>query len=568
MTKVANSVLLKGAHSSKNFYESDLILKHYLNKYLASNAHRYMAPHLKKLGKRAALEMDDLSQRADKQSPVLKKRDRWGNSCSSVEFHPSYRRLLKIAAESEMIHVKYEPTLRCNFASNIHQMGFAAGQLYAMSELGVYCPLCMTDGAAYIIDKYAPDELKQRLLPHLASNSAKNLYTGAMYLTEKSGGSDVGRNLTRATQVKGRTYQLNGEKWFCSNVNADVILALARTGAISEGIRGLSLFLVEQTEKKNNNQQIEIIRLKDKLGVRSMATGEVNFVNADAYMLGEQGKGFNLMTDMINISRLYNAVAALGGSRRGLIEAYQYLNHRIIFGKKAINHALIRQKFTELGALNLANFLLVWRTIRAMDNSEEGDQSEADLLRILIPMAKWWSAEQAVYMVRECMELMGGNGYIEDFVMPKLLRDVNVLPIWEGSGNVIVLDIMRALKKSGGHHLMIQTIKNQIPTVTDANNRKKVKSSLEIVEDTLSKLPALNKDQAEATAKPLFKQFIHLYQTALMLKYRDTTSSQWVDPALPYMISLIGNNYGHGVPVTIQEPLPISEVHNLVAWEY
>jgi len=568
MTKVANSVLLRDAHYSTNFYKSDLILKHYLEKYLKPNTQRYITPHLNKLGESAAQEMDDLSQRADKQRPVLKKRDRWGNSCSNIEFHPSYRELLEIAAKSEMIHVKYEPTLRKRFASNTHQMGFAAGQLYAMSELGVYCPLCMTDGAAHLIDKYAPNELKKRLLPHLASNNVANLYTGAMYLTEKSGGSDVGRNLTRATQVKGRTYELNGEKWFCSNANADVVLALARTGAVSEGIRGLSLFLVEQTPEKNKNKQIEIIRLKDKLGVCSMATAEVKFHNADAYMLGQQGKGFNLMADMINISRLYNAVAALGGARRALIEVYQYLNHRVIFGRKAIEHALIRQKFTELGALNLANFLLVWRTIRAMDNSKGGDQKETDLLRILIPMAKWWSAEHAVYTVRECMELMGGNGYIEDFIMPKLLRDVNVLPIWEGSGNVIVLDIMRALKKSGGHHLMIQTIKNQIPTVSDANNRTKIESCLEVVEGTLSKLPDLDKDQAEATAKPFFKQLIHLYQIALMLEYHDSTSSRWVDPALPYLISLIGNNHGHGVRVTIKKPLPISEVHNLVAWDY
>src|SRR5699024_9060967 len=147
--------------------------------------------------------------------------------------------------------------------------------------------------------------------------------------------------------------------------------------------------------------------------------------------------------EMINVSRTYNAVASLAAMRRAVIEAWQYLNHRKTFGKRVSGHALVRQKFHELSAQYFADVLLTWRTINAFDSAESGDRSEKQLLRMLVPMAKWQLAESGVYMVRECMELMGGNGYIEDFVMPRLLRDVNVLPIWEGSGNIIVLDMLR-----------------------------------------------------------------------------------------------------------------------------
>jgi alkylation response protein AidB-like acyl-CoA dehydrogenase len=227
-------------------------------------------------------------------------------------------------------------------------------------------------------------------------------------------------------------------------------MVLARTGPVGEGIRGLSIFLVEKYLPDGSRNPIDIIRLKDNLGVRSMATGEVRLENTIGKRLGQEGEGLKIMARMINISRNYNSVAALAGNRRAVIEAWQYLNHRTTFGKRTVKHALVREKFHELGSQYLANYVLVWRGLQAMDAAETGNEEEQHLLRMITPMAKWWSAEQAVYSVRECMELMGGNGYIEDFMMPKLLRDVNVLPIWEGSGNIIVLDMVRAARKSRG----------------------------------------------------------------------------------------------------------------------
>ena len=193
-----NSVLDTDFYQSSNFFQSDRVLRHYLDKHLADAAFTYMNDKLDDLGKQAAKQMDRYSLKADQYSPKLKKRNKLGEKINEVKFHPFYWRLMDIAAQSEMFYVKYDSGLRKQFGGQRHALSFAVGQLYAMSELGAYCPLCMTDGAAHLVDQFAPEEYKKRLLPKLSARTGDQLYTGAMFLTEKSGGSDVGRNLTTA----------------------------------------------------------------------------------------------------------------------------------------------------------------------------------------------------------------------------------------------------------------------------------------------------------------------------------------------------------------------------------
>lgn len=561
MSHPKNQVLSDNYRTSENFYASDEILREYLQQHLSDSDLHYVETKLQSLGKTAATEMDELSMKAEQQSPILKKRNRFGEDVNEVEFHPAYWRLMDIAAESELFYLKYHPEMEERFTGSRHRLGFALGQLYGMSELGQYCPHCMTDGAAFLIEQFADEEDKQRLLPKLGARDGRELYSGAMFLTEKSGGSDVGANLSRAEQVEGTRYKLNGEKWFCSNVNADVIMALARTGPIEEGTRGLSIFLVEKRLAHGDRNPMEIVRLKDKMGVRSMATGEVRFRDTVGTRLGEEGQGFKIMARMINISRNYNSVAALAGFRRALIEAWQYLNHRTTFGKRAVEHALIREKFYELGSRYLANFLMVWRGLRAMDAAEEGDEREQQLLRIITPMAKWWSAEESVYAVRECMELMGGNGYIEDFVMPKILRDVNVLPIWEGSGNIIVLDMLRAAQKSEGLAIAFEMI-------DQAAEQSEHYGTL--LGERLSEVKSLwesigqmnNRDQVEATAKPIFKQLITLFQMALLVGESTRSDSERYGIALRYLAGTFDNS------LRTHKPLEVEQIEELVGWDY
>lgn len=553
MDHPGNHVLKENASVSSNFFESDKILRDYLNEYASPEALEYMRDKLFDLGGDAATFMDALSLDADKNRPELIRRTPHGEPLNRIQFHPSYWVLLDIAAKSEMFYVKYDPELRERYSEDRHKLGFAAGSLFAMSELGQYCPLCMTDGAAVVIDNHGEDADKDRLIPRLSSRNGDELFTGAMYLTEKAGGSDVGQNRTTATNIEGNIYHLNGEKWFCSNANAEVILALARTGPVEKGTRGLSLFLVEKTLQDGSRNPMDIIRLKEKMGVRSMATAEVKLTDTVGKRIGKEGQGFKVMAEMVNMSRLYNAVAAVSGTRRAIAEAWQYLNYRVTFGRRAVEHPMIRQKFTELGAKYVAGFLLTWRTIRALDAAENGDAKEKELLRILTPMAKWWTAEESVYSVRECMELMGGNGYIEDFIMPKLFRDVNVLPIWEGSGNIIVLDILRAIKKTDALNGLAEEIRSA--------GSKPINDRLDSLLKQIRSLPDNDPDITEPSAKLLFGELIRLTQTSLAIKEAEINNHSWAKTAAEWLLESMDND------LRLQRAPSLSKVERLIGWD-
>lgn len=545
---------------STNFYESDLILKHYVAKNLSAKGQAYMAPNLQYIGQQAAGPMNELSLTADKQGPVLKKRNAFGETVNEITFHPNYWELMKIAVKSGMFRVKWEPSLQAQFKPEGHRLGFAAGYLYSMSESGQYCPLCMTDGVARLIDLFGAEADKARLMPHIYTEDAGAFYTGAMYLTEKTGGSDVGASITTATHQDGSTYLLNGEKWFCSNANADIIFALARTDAEVKGTRGLSIFMVEKNLPNGEKNPIDVIRLKDKLGARSMASAECYLTDTRGTLVGEEFQGFKVMIEMVNLSRLYNSVAALSCSRRALVEAYQFLNARKTFGKTAIEHALIRTKLTELGALNVANFYLVWRAIEALDKTDAGDEREAQLFRIINPMTKKWSAETGVYITRESMELMGGLGYIEDQVMPKLMRDIMVLPIWEGSGNIIILDMLRALWKSDGLRVLLEEISNT--AIAHPEHAGFLNNHIGQIVTFGESLKALPQDEMEASAKVFFEKLTSLYQISLLIENLNEESKVWIEPALDYLM----NTYAPTGGLKQVKPLSVEQVKGLVAW--
>jgi acyl-CoA dehydrogenase len=559
--KEKNRVLTTEFHPSDNFYKSDQLLRHYMATQVSKEGRTYMEPHLDYTGTAAAGPMNEQSLLADHQGPELVKRNFFGENINEIKFHPSYWELMKTAVKSHMFRVKWEPSLRAKFSHEGHRLGFASGYLYAMSEGGQYCPLCMTDGVARLIDIFCEEEDKARLLPHIYTDNADDLYTGAMYLTEKTGGSDVGASITTATHKEGNQYHLNGEKWFCSNANAELIFALARTDNDVKGTKGLSIFLVEKYLADGSRNPIDFIRLKEKLGVRSMASAETTLTDTIGTMVGPEYEGFKVMVEMVNLSRLYNSVAALSISRRALVEAYQYISTRKTFGKVAIEHALVRTKLTEIGALNVANFYLVWRAIKALDKADHGDAHEAQLFRIINPMAKKWSAEKGVYICRESMELMGGIGYIEDGVMPKLMRDMMVLPIWEGSGNIIILDMLRALAKSEGFKAIATEITKS--AAKSAEYGPFLKEELNKIIAFGEKLRQLPQDEMEATARIFFEQLTTIYQVSLLIDALDETSSAWISPTLKHLT----DKY-KGTGLETVKPLSVAEVDGLIGWKF
>jgi alkylation response protein AidB-like acyl-CoA dehydrogenase len=424
---------------------------------LDSAAYAWAEPQLAAMGERAAREVAPLAAIADLERPRLVTHDRRGDRISRVEYHPAYREMERIAYGSGMIAMKYQTHEHSAVAPMV---GFALGYLFAMAEAGLYCPVCMTDGVARVLSRYGSHEQSMAVVPHLTSTDPATLWTGGMFLTERAGGSDVGANETVARQQPDGSWRLTGHKWFCSNVDAEAVLVTARPEGAGEGTRGLRTFLLLTRE----NPGFVIERLKEKLGVRSMATGEVTLTDARAEEVG----GFAAMAEMLNLSRLYNSVASVGVIGRAVYEARHYIERRQAFGRPIIEWPLAQETFFDIEAEHIGALLLTFEAIDALCRADAGDGDAARLLRFLTPITKAVTGKLAVPCVSEAMELIGGNGYIEESPLPRLLRDAQVLPIWEGTTNILVLDALRVMNKDGSQELLLSRVRKHFPRDADA----------------------------------------------------------------------------------------------------
>jgi acyl-CoA dehydrogenase len=424
---------------------------------LSEAAYAWAEPQLASMGERAAREVAPLAAIADRETPRLITHDPRGERVSRVDYHPAYREMERIAYGSGMIAMKYQTHEHSQYAPFI---GFALGYLFAMAECGLYCPVCMTDGVARVLTRHGTHDQVMRVVPHLTSTDPATLWTGGMFLTERAGGSDVGANETVAHKNGDGTWRLTGHKWFCSNVDAQAVLVTARPEGASEGTKGLRTFLL----LTRDNPGVTIERLKNKLGVRSMATGEVTLNDAAAEEVG----GFSAMADMLNLSRLYNAVASCGVIGRAVYETRHYIERRHAFGRPVVEWPLAQETFFDIEAEHVAALVLTFETVDALCRADAGDEDAARVARILTPMAKAVTGKLAVPCVSEAMELIGGNGYIEDSPMPRLLRDAQVLPIWEGTTNILVLDALRVMHRDGSQELLLSRIRKLFPREADA----------------------------------------------------------------------------------------------------
>lgn len=439
-----------------SFWDASPALRALLARKLSSGDLAWALPQLEEMGRRAAFEVSPLATIADRESPRLSNYDARGDRIDRVEFHPAYREMEKICYGSGMIAMKYDSETRRAHPDAVHLTSFALGYLFSMAEMGLYCPACMTDGLARVLAIHGTRAQIDRVVPHLASTDPASLWTGAMFLTERQGGSDVGANETTARPAAGGGWLLTGSKWFCSNVQAEAVLVTARPEGAPPGTRGLRTYLM----LTQGNEGVRIDRIKEKLGVRSMATGEVTLENAFAEEIG----GFEATAVMLNMSRLYNAVASVGVIGRAIHEARSYIEQRAAFRKRVIDHPLAAATLADIEAEHVAALLMVFETIDAQRRADGGDAEAAALLRILTPIVKATTGKLAVPLVSEALELIGGNGYIEESVMPRLLRDAQVLPVWEGTTNVLMLDAMRAARKERAHQAMLERIAAHFPT--------------------------------------------------------------------------------------------------------
>ncbi len=438
-----SSPFFQQAPGISNTYLSDPLLSAYLEFALPKEFHSLVNEDLKKFGERAAGELLELSWAAENQPPTLTSFDAWGERIDEINFSDSWKALERIAAEEGLIAIGYERKLKS--FSRLHQ--FAKLFLFHPSSAFATCPLAMTDGAARAIEVCGKPSVIKHVFDHLTSRGP-DFWTSGQWMTERTGGSDVSETSTIA-KLNGDHYLLTGDKWFSSGTGAQTALALARIEGSPAGSRGLSLFCVELRDSNKKLKNIKINRLKDKLGTKGLATAELSLEGTPAVLVGEIGQGVKTVSSMLNVTRIYNSVCAIGTSARALALAKDYASKRKVFGKLLNEQPLHMQVLADLQSNYESAFHLTFFVTRLLgkDECNEITESERSLLRLLTPITKLFTAKMSVQHASEILESFGGAGYIEDTGIPKILRDAQVFSIWEGTSNVLSLDVLRVLSK-------------------------------------------------------------------------------------------------------------------------
>lgn len=438
--------------AGQDFYALDRGLRQLLALYLPAAVHAHMVPHFKRLGVLAGGRLDELARVADRNGPVLHARDRAGRDEDWIEYHPAYRELEGIAFGDFQFHAMSHRAGVLGLDAPLHPVAkYACQYLFVQGEFGIMCPISVTDTSIYLLRKYAGPELKDYLLPRMLSADPAVQWKGTQFMTEKAGGSDIGKVETVARNEDG-TWRLYGEKWFCSHTDADVALMLARPEGAPDGTRGLALFALPRRLKDGTRNSYRIVRLKDKLGTRSMASGEIRFEGAVAYPVGRLDQGLKQMMDQVNLSRLSHGVRAAAMMRRCVNEALMVARHRVAFDVPIIEHALLRRQLMKLVVPTEQALSMAMCAAAVMGEADGGSSEATTALRILTPLVKFRACRDNVPVATGAMEVRGGNGYIEEWVNPRLVRDAQIGLLWEGTSNINALDVIgRAVGKSKAH---------------------------------------------------------------------------------------------------------------------
>jgi len=509
-----------------NLYTTDLVLMEAVKREGASWAEE----KLKKFGAlMGSAEVIDWGRVANENKPILHTHDRFGNRIDQVEFHPAWHELMKLSMEYG-IHTSPWSDPK----SGAHVARAAVMMLDGENEYGHGCPISMTYAVVPALRKQ-PNVFKQweknlftntydpRFLPH---SQKKGVLMG-MAMTEKQGGSDVRANTTQAVPIgkngPGEEYLLTGHKWFCSAPMNDAFLTLAQAPG------GLSCFLLPRFKPDGTKNNFFIQRLKDKLGNRSNASSEIELENAWAQMVGEEGRGVPTIIEMANHTRLDCVIGSTAMARQAIIQAIHHCNHREAFGKKLVEQSLMKNVLADLSIESEAMTVLMMRLARAYDYRGTESSLELPFRRIATAISKYWICKRAPTVVGEALECLGGGGYVEESILPRLYRDTPLNSIWEGSGNVICLDVLRALKKEEG---TLQALMTEINLGVGSDKR------LDIFVEKLS-AELKNPADIEIRARHLVEQIGLALQGSLLVRF----SSQEVADA--FCASRLDNRSGH-----------------------
>ncbi|KAK3084005.1 hypothetical protein FSP39_006649 [Pinctada imbricata] len=481
---------------------------------------------LERFGQRVATEINELGLQCEREPPRVEHYDAWGRRVDRLITSPAWRKQHDIAAEEGLITIAYERQFK--EWSRLYQMA----KLYLFSpSSGLYsCPLAMTDGAAKIIEGISKDYpwLMNGPYQHLVSRDPSQFWTSGQWMTERGGGSDVASGTETYAIAQGDgSYHLHGYKWFSSATDSDMTFTLARVvdneGQFVKGTKGLSLFYLETRDKNGDTNGIHIQKLKNKLGTRQLPTAELLLDGAVAFKVSDEGRGVAGISNMLTISRLHNSMSSASIMRRILNLARDYATRRRAFGNLLKDYPLHIQTLARLEVEARAATLLTLEIARYLGREDNGIATEQDqmMIRLLTPLAKLYTGKQAMSVVSEGIESFGGQGYIEDTGIPVMLRDAQVLTIWEGTTNILSLDVLRAVIKTQGKVLMafksdvdekLKAAESQTQLTDDVN---RVRTAL----DNVIEFAVQNQDKMELAARDFSFSLARIYIGALLLDH-------------------------------------------------
>ena len=504
-----------------NLFEADAPLRESLER--EGGAWAYKLVH--DLGRLAGTqEAIDWGFQANANPPQLRTHDRFGNRIDEVEFHPAWHRLMEVAIGHGLHALPWrEPRL------GAHAARAAAFYIWSQVEGGHGCPVSMTYAAVPALrnqpdlaEKWEPLMTTLDYDPGLRPASTKRGVLFGMAMTERQGGSDVRANTTRAVPTgSDGEHLLTGQKWFCSAPMCDAFLVLAQAPG------GLSCFLLPRVLPDGTRNGFHIQRLKDKLGNRSNASSEIELVDAWAVMVGEEGRGVRTIIEMVNHTRLDCVIGSASLMRQAVAQATHHTAHRSAFGKLLSEHPLMVNVLADLSVESEATTILMMRLAGSLDRTS--DPAESHFRRLALAVAKYWTCKRAIAVVAEALECHGGNGYVEESILPRLYREAPLNSIWEGSGNVNALDVLRAMSREPESVAAFWSEVGQA-NGSDARLDKAVASL---------KRDLANATEAESGARRLVERLALVLQGSLLLRHGDP------DVAEAFCASRLGGDWGH-----------------------
>ncbi|WLR54371.1 acyl-CoA dehydrogenase family protein [Mesobacillus subterraneus] len=505
-----------------NFYQEEPQFRGLLKGLLDEEFFAYAERELHDFGEKCANEIDQRARFTDREGqPKLIKFDAYGEDISEVWVNDGYRKTVEDSYNTGIVGYVHKDIPELGRRGN-YIYSYAQGYLLSQTEAGFYCPVTLTMATAYLLDQYASPEVKGKFLPHVISTGETTLYEGATFLTERQGGSDVGANVVKAVQTK-EGYQLFGEKYFASNAGmCGVAMVLARKEGTPSGTKGLTLFAVPWRKEDGKLNGIKIRRLKDKLGVKAVPSAEVEFDGAEAFVVGDPAKGFYYMMEALNLSRVCNTVASLGIMRRAYREAREYALKRDAFGKKLADFPMIKDSLVKMAVKLEVETRTVFKYLplfeKVMRNEPGVSEKDIVLNRLYIALLKKETAEQAVHFAHEAIEMHGGNGYIEDFVTPRLLRDAQVLTVWEGTANILGLEVLRLMEKFNAGELFLEEMNERIAGM-EGENVNQVRGGIEQLEKLLESLQTASHDHKTFHSKRAAELMVKVFESVNALEY-------------------------------------------------